>query len=468
MPSDADAKAELERQIEELLTAKIGLSSINFGGAVYEPLFDSDHVFTGIIDSAEVDANAIISNVTFKGNSSISVFGYVNGEIKNIDVKSCSFEVGDEPANSILLGGIATVLNGGKINNCNVQMDLAISGVKDISIGGIVVEGSGEIQNCSVTINSCSIDGQNVTFGGIAAKVKATSTCLENKATITIDSISASTSLIVGGIAASNAGTVSNCESNISVKEMESFGVVFGGLVANNGAVITKSISTVDLGVSKSVVIKGAAGFQSSVGGLLGTNSGQLSNSYSNVKIAVSAPNANISLFVGGMVGLNSSLSSTSTAGAINYGYATGTIDVSVPDGINNTIYVGGLVGKNTQNGISSVFSEVKVSITQKDGTTKAGYLIGYNTATSTLALTFVSSAILSDDANKLTINGTKYTLEDNTIITKLTNEAGIDKANLRNGDVIFGTGTQNLKFDNTVWVVKEDGSSLPKLAWEK
>jgi len=126
----------------------------------------------------------------------------------------------------------------------------------------------------------------------------------------------------VGALAGTNAGTITNCYSTMSV----SGNLNVGGLVGTNSGTITGCFSTGTISATGD-----------NVGGLVGTNSGTITNCYATGSVAGR-------LDVGGLVG-------TSNGGAVQSSYARGAVSCSgsglgsIPGGLVGYLYAGTISG---------------------------------------------------------------------------------------------------------------------------
>ena len=122
------------------------------GTSVEEPIGWSDKgcSFDGVYDG---NGYAIKNYYSSSYNSdSISIFGEVNGEIRNLVIENCNI-------NGWVVGGIAYSLgNNGKIVNCSING--LLNGYKT---GGIVVYNYGAIENCVVFVTMDSTNPYGIT-----------------------------------------------------------------------------------------------------------------------------------------------------------------------------------------------------------------------------------------------------------------------------------------------------------------
>lgn len=474
------------KEIEEILSATIEISSIDFGGAELEPLFDKNHIFKGTIDGGTyatdgiVVSKATLSNINLKGAESVSLFGYVEGKISNFIVEGVNFAIdgnGGAFANTVYVGTLATQ-NGGEIANCEVRISsvnfdmpntVVFGGICALNNGANAVDTKGYIHNCKVEIASFTSKSEGLIFGGISAQSNASSRFAKNITDIKISSVeciddgvasNGRSSLRIGGIVANNSGTVSVSQANLVVENLTSNReTYFGGIAANNTYVVGTSFATVLLGTQSAPVSVGSSVSQvASIGGLIGKNEGAILNSHCDVKLYVKATNSNGIIALGGVVGNNfSDKTDTSTnitrgIGVINSTYAVGEIVLTEGEGVANVVsYVGGIAGRNSRSKLAQNFAIVNISV-QNDGTNNVGFLFGSmeNKATMTSGW-YVSQ-------NTVSVNGVVY--EDGNIEGVLTGGVKIEKNKLADSNFVFDV-KEGLGYSSSVW--KLDGE-LPTL----
>lgn len=479
-PTEADLK-----EIKEILSADIYISDIDFSGETFEPLFDADHVFIGTIDggtysSDEVTKRASIKNITIENSTHLSWLGYVSGQVKNIDVEITVKPQANEGeyVNKILVGGIATQ-NGGSIENCNVTLNVnavdADNSLKALVVGGIVainngsasVKNTGFISSCTVQLALANCNCESLVLGGVVAQgnsASAISSCtvaslkIENSKCVSDGNASNGSSFAkIGGIMASNGGQISSCVVTDLAVELESRDeMYFGGICADNSGSISKSYVN-----AETVSLKVGGGVSPSVciGGLVGTNEGYIINSYCNANITVSANRNNAIVSIGGLVGNNisaktDSTSSTTTGiGAINYAYATGSINLNVENKVSVSAYVGGIIGRNSATKISSCFTLVDIEVTNGEGATNhIGNLLGSKEKDGTLGSGLVYA---TDNALKLNGNSVTSSIDvgnDNVTPTK---------SSFLGGKINYEAMLLKFDFEN-VWYLSE--GALPTL----
>jgi filamentous hemagglutinin family protein len=197
----------------------------------------------------------------------------------------------------------------------------------------------------------------------------------------------------VGGLVATNNGTISDSLSNIEVHGRSAV----GGLVGVNGL-----FGSISRSFAKGPIFAGAPmivnpDFSVSldeslyIGGLVGLNGGTISDSYADASITtVNSSN------VGGLVGNNTNIGFGLPGGEIGDSYATGWINATWNSRLTlGDTGVGGLVGVNDGGTISDSLSRLDISLTNQAGLftssagaggffvpiTAIGGLVGVNTA---------------------------------------------------------------------------------------
>ena len=200
----------------------------------------------------------------------------------------------------------------------------------------------GEIKD--LTLNALSVTGGIFLGGAVGYTVGTVSNITTNG--------SINGTYHVGGVVGLLVGTVTNSSSSASVTGP---GSALGGLVGNNYGTITHSFSTGN-------VTNG----NSHLGGLVGTSSGTIENSYATGNVATVGPW--FSNF-GGLVG--------NLSGSVLNSYATGNVS-----GANNS-YTGGLIGNNGATAvIENCFSTGTVY--SNGGAARTGPLVGNSLLTIT------------------------------------------------------------------------------------
>lgn len=472
--------------ISQILEADIIIANdVNFGGiGALEPLFDSEHVFKGTIDGGNYDGNGNLTgksklqNVSVSAQSHASVFGYVAGSIKNLDVQNVNLTVVKDANGKF---GIKSVLapvatrNEGSITNVAVSGAIfnLESGMNTVYIGGIVGENkgfstksnTGYISDCTsnVTINDAT--AKAFVIGGVTAETNASSALTRNSAVVAVKNISTvddgisangATYFVLGGIAGRSGGTVTKSNASVTVENGTiSSGAASIGGIAGDG---TGSLATSSANITVSALVANA-----NVGGLIGKNEGYVLNAYAIVDFDLTAAGKNATLTVGGLIGNNfSSKTETGTSqtigiGAINKSYSDGEINVAVNDGALTTIFVGGIAGRNNKSKIGGVFTLVDITVDGvKDGVkSNLGFAFGSMEAKATINSGWYG------DGNKLSLNGVEHERK----------YEGLDKDNnpiyTENFAITqVGTEIESSNFTSKVWLESKSNANLDGEVW--
>jgi len=424
--SDAEKAA-----IEEILDADIQFSgTINFGTNVFKPLFDASHVFVGTIKGGE--NGATIKGGVFADTTNASVFGYVGGTIENLTFENITLSIdkdGENYKTDVRMGVVATVnsgrIYGVKVNSATFNLD----GLNRVTLGGIAAVNQGVssdidkgyIGGCSVGNESgkitLSANCTSLIFGGIVGENKASSTIVDGKSFVTLNGINCDV-FKIGGIAGTNGGQVSQCEVAIDSQNsiVATSTAYFGGAVADNAAAVEKVAVKASLGTSENHAIIGGTLAQSvNIGGIVGKNEGYVRNSYVDANLYVTLNKSSAIAAIGGIVGNNFSGKSqsgttTTSVGAINYCYSTGTIDVTIDKAVKSVrLYVAGIAGRNSQKAISSCFTLVNIAVDNTIEDTSESAENGENAT--------VKSK--NNDANTLFLGFGFGSMENNSTVTK-------------------------------------------------
>lgn len=472
--------------ISQILEADIIVANdVNFGGiGALEPLFDSEHVFKGTIDGGNYDGNGNLTgksklqNVSVSAQSHASVFGYVAGSIKNLDVENVNLTVVKDANGKF---GIKSVLapvatrNEGSITNVAVSGAIfnLESGMNTVYIGGIVGENkgfstksnTGYISDCTsnVTINDAT--AKAFVIGGVTAETNASSALTRNSAVVAVKNISTvddgisangATYFVLGGIAGRSGGTITKSNASVTVENGSiSSGAASIGGIAGDG---TGSLATSSANITVSALVANA-----NVGGLIGKNEGYVLNAYAIVDFDLTAEGKNAMLSVGGLIGNNfSSKTETGTSqtigiGAINKSYSDGEINVAVNDGALTTLFVGGIAGRNNKSKIGGVFTLVDITVDGvKDGVkSNLGFAFGSMEAKATINSGWYG------DGNKLSLNGVEYErkLEGN---DKDNNPIYTENFAITQ----VGTKTESSNFTSKVWLESKSNANLDGEVW--
>jgi hypothetical protein len=217
-----------------------------------------EHPFTGVFDGNGHTISNFIYTSTDK--NMIGIFGYVRGEIKDLDLLDPNINAG----NGNYVGGIAGYLQSEIISNCRVKGGSVCGGD---SVGGVVGISSGNsgqsiIRQCH---SDTTVSGRDF-VGGLAGEYDHYKVIASIEDSSAIGDVFATGSNSGGLVGWNWCGRISNCYSTGSVAGF----FCVGGLVGMNfWGTISNCYST--------ATVSGGG----RVGGLVGDNDGKITYSYS-------------------------------------------------------------------------------------------------------------------------------------------------------------------------------------------
>lgn len=396
----------------EILSATIMISGdIDFAGETLSPLFDEANPFTGTIDGGVytqgddgekvISGKRTISGATVVGETHSSLFGYVNGVIKNLDLQNCEYTV--TAIDKVCYLGAFASCDGGSFSRCSatgISFELP-SGAGFAYIGGLAgrfsdvanAQNKGEANECSAQVSiATKLSAKGLCIGGLFGESGASTTISNCSATITLADVEATapqgalSSLRIGGIAGDSAASLSASEATLTISVLNAKGsALIGGLLGQNAGNISRCASALNMTPSAegAITLGSSAPMQVvAAGGLVGLNEGYMINSYATVNVTLNAT-SDQTVYVGGLVGDNSSARGDSESdqekgtGAINRCYSQGTVSVTVSQGSPN-LYVGGMVGFSKHSKFARNFSLTNISISyEKTDLIHAGFIYG-------------------------------------------------------------------------------------------
>lgn len=449
-----------EEEKQTILNAAIYFAgTIDLGTTEFEPLFEQEHKFAGLIDgglrdaNGDVQSNAKIVGGVFGDSVSASVLGYIAGEVQYIDFENVTlkFAVPETDGTTFVAGIVATV-NSGTIDSVNVtedalSIDIAGSGeaggyltngLASVTFGGIVGSNSGEIKNASATV-SVSALSESLVLGGVAGK--NTATIKDASATLTLTAVKCLDNnkgadglsyAQIGGVVGSNSGTIEGVTAIVNGTSVTSERLDFGGVAASNLGVVSKTTAAVTLTANSKTY--------ANVGGLAGKSDGEVKNCLADATLTVNYTGSG-NVIAGGLVGNNGS----TNVGNLSYSYALGTLTIESANSA--SVYAGGVVGKNTNRSkITNYFAAVDLTV-QNAGTNNVGALFGDDNN-----VTSISAGWYANDIT-VSVNGSAA------------QELGIGEAvareNLKSAEFVIGASS-TIKFDTAIW--KIEGDNFPVL----
>ena len=251
-----------------------------------------------------------VKNSTIDGNNKtirINLNNAIGGNLglfttlDNVTIKNLNIVVTGVSANATNGGALAGIITSSTVNstssidNVTVTFEDNFSAPIITNFGGI----AGTIENTIVT--GCSVSGLKVnadskitSAGAVAGVVNAGAQV--NYITITDSAVCATSN--AGGIAGTNAGTITNITATVDViyNSTTDKALVAGAVASNSGTVDNVQLTT-------NIVLKNAGA--TTVGGVVATNSGRISNvtvSGNNISIETSSTST---INIGGIVGSN-------------------------------------------------------------------------------------------------------------------------------------------------------------------
>ena len=252
-----------------------------------------------------------LTNCTIDGNGKTITLSLDNAKDKCLGLFSTLDNCTIENLNIVITGVSANATDAGALAGKITSSADTISTIKNVNI-------TYENNFGTVTIAN---------FGGVAGNIEKTE--ISNTTVKGLKVIANSNITNAGGVVANiTSGTVK--DSTIKATLYASTNV--GGVVATNNGTISNIDATVVVGYNKAVA-------NASVGGVVANNNGSVLDVNANVSIIVS--NANSTLNVGGVSAINNgNITNTTLTGN---GIAIGSTEAKV----NGTIYVGGVAGVN-------------------------------------------------------------------------------------------------------------------------
>lgn len=310
-------------------------------------------------------SNASASDaVTDKKSSNAGGIAGINEEKAVISDSSSNSAVSSKDN---ALGGIAGV-NSGTLSNVD-SLGVTTGIYKGTStrysdnVGGIAGRNSGTVSNA---YNESIVSGRDNVGGILGTNTGKNVENVSNAARVTGEAASDDTSDYVGGLVGSNSGSITNGRNNGEITGNQ----YVGGLVGENGKDSTLSNLVNDEAASitgdnyvggiagsnagyissenqKNLVNRGSITGQMYVGGVAGENVGKIEYVKSDIDLHVRDTSAEAKYF-GGVAGINGGDKEGGSKGTITN--ATNSANVIAI----NADYVGGIVGRNTKNGILS------------------------------------------------------------------------------------------------------------------
>ena len=331
-----NSSSELQN-INQNLSANYALSKdIYAAGMSFTPI---GPVFNGQFDGLSHTISNLTVAPTTRDVFNIGLFGAIgpNGAVRNLTFDHASAAANSTAAGSLQFVGILAGTNNGLITNVNTTN----SSVNSVTVQDNVIAGG--------------LVGKNGSVNGLG-----TITLSDVATSVTVGNANGGSSAnAAGGIAGSNAGTITLSKAS---------GSIFGGSYSNLGGLVGTNQSTATVAssvASGQVTLSDLTG--SNAGGAVGLNLGSLSAiSASGVVTGAASSDLAHAGALGGLIGWQA-------AGGVT---GNGTSSGSVSGGSNTS--VGGFIGSNAGNVIASNSSGGSTSATNYFG----GGFVGLNSGT--------------------------------------------------------------------------------------
>ncbi len=268
------------------------------------PIGNIEAGFTGILDGNGHSITGIVKSGIFGFTADGSV-------IKNLFLESVNITEGFKYFYQHTTGTLVD-LNEGEILNCSVTG--IVTGVRNVSFGGLVGINRGNIIDCHVDldISECGSMGgiTYINYGNIN-RCSATGTIINHQS-----------SFEAGGICVLNFGNISESKASVDISGSWSIERSAGGFVAKNPGTITRSYSTGNI----ELVIRRAEMWQSfadtGAGGFAGTSpdAGNFRDCYTtgNVSITFDYDPKYFRVFTGGFSGMGGNISNCYSVGKVS------------------------------------------------------------------------------------------------------------------------------------------------------
>ncbi|MBQ8439836.1 MAG: hypothetical protein IJX19_04155 [Clostridia bacterium] len=238
----------------DLLGVKVTLANhIDMNGIPIAPIgATSKTVFAGSFDgngrtvsNVTVNTQSVIKDVfdeiTYATHISISggLFGYVVGDVLNLNVKNLTVDIRDANPDSLVIGGIAANIEKANIENCSVQGQFTLHTSGSISVGGISASAyEGNVSQCSsnVSITANVNRDSNFTYvetqigGVIGVSSKTTVSACSAEGNIIFESLNTNYDYVGGLIGYSSFSShVGNCYSTVGINGKSQRGSIYTG-----------------------------------------------------------------------------------------------------------------------------------------------------------------------------------------------------------------------------------------------
>lgn len=257
----------------------------------------------GEIDFLEIQNGTEEGKLYYRLKEDIVLENYTPFDLSYVDLDGNGYTItiksfSEEAMKTGTLGLFTKIDNHSMLQNINVVYDLTktefdytTSQLALIQFGGVVAENNGIIYNCKIsgTVGIKSLasaeKGASVYVGGLSATNAGTISFSQSSLTISINRG------YVGGLVAQNSGRISNSKvvftgtglTNIATTELMT---TVGGFVAiNSGKIYGSYISGTTLSQDNGVRYTDSISSYTPIGAFVNSNRGEIHNSYANIKV---------------------------------------------------------------------------------------------------------------------------------------------------------------------------------------
>ena len=327
------------------LTADIALTT------EWTPIGNEDAPFKGVFNGNGHTISGMSVDVS-GSNVYAGLFGYSEGEIKNLTVKADYINV--EAEENAYVAAIVGFSNRGTISNCYAEAEITVSAetrlnTSNVYVGVIAGKATGAIISAKA-------------YGSILAEAVATSSERTSSSPIQI---------YAGGIVGFADKSLENVYSVVDIDAVSSSSTIYssaevkaGGIVGESSGGISKAFAAGDIFAETASDSTEAAVY---AGGIAGKNTGDVAETIAFSEIAVDASASGSVIYSGGLIGHN--------AGDISDSFANGSVNTQTSSVVDSA-YAGGLIGLNSGK-ITSCYA-TGLAKNSVSGLAMNGGLVGY------------------------------------------------------------------------------------------
>ncbi|MFA7636468.1 MAG: GLUG motif-containing protein [Monoglobales bacterium] len=340
--------------VKDNLSAYYKLNSNIVLTSEWTPIGSEVEPFAGVFDGDGFSISGL--NISESASTAVvGLFGYNNGEIKNLTVNMGTTGLSVSANNVAYVGGIVAYNISGTIINCRVEGDIEVTAsttdnMSNIYAGLVAGRSSGPVKNSSA-------------IGSVTATVLAT----EGERT-TVNPAKIYAGGLIGLSTANqefNFAAVDVTAAATSQTGFSSSVVYAGGLAGENTAEIINTYAAGNVSVESDSTDTEASAY---AGGLIGKNSGTLTYTNASGNVAAQTDSTSARTYSGGLTGYNT--------GSVSESFATGIVNAQSTTAM-DTVYAGGLIGLSGGE-ISKCYAVGAANATAASVNSIEGGLVGY------------------------------------------------------------------------------------------